>query len=238
MNYNSPFMKMLETVANMLIVSFLWLLFSLPILTVVPSCTALYHTTCKVIFGEKRGNGVFKDFVDCFRLNLKEGVLLSLIVVVAVAFIAEGLWTGYQIYKLNIFGMLYMMLGILITLLAVSMAVYIAPVLSRFIAPVGSVLRLSAYFAIKKPLRSIAYALLFALMVLLVETIPLAIMILPAVYTDLLRPTMEKDMTTFINENNLESKDDEDEEEEEEQIEDSTVDLDKKLSDQRKKGKK
>lgn len=238
MNYNSPFIKTLETVANMLIVSFLWLVFSLPVLTIVPSCAALYHTTCKVIFGEKRGNGVFKDFLDCFRLNLKEGLLLSLIVVVAAAFIAEGLWTGYQIYKLNVFGMLYMMLGILITLLAVSMAVYIAPVLSRFIAPVSSVLRLSAYFAVKKPVRSIAYAFLFALMVLIVETIPIALLILPAVYTDLLRPTMEKDMTDFINENNLESKDDEDDEDEQEIEEDSSVDLDKKLTDQRKKGNK
>ena len=51
MNYNSPFIKMLETVANMLIVTFLWFVFSLPLLTIVASSAALYQTTVKVIFG-------------------------------------------------------------------------------------------------------------------------------------------------------------------------------------------
>ena len=94
MQYNSPFVKILETIANMLIVSFFWIIFSLPIVTVVPSTAALYHTTNKVIFGPGRGNGVFKCFWDTFKENLKKGLFLSLIIVVALAFIAEGLWTG------------------------------------------------------------------------------------------------------------------------------------------------
>ena len=106
MNYNNPFIKMLETLANMLIVSFFWLLFSLPVVTIVASSAALFHTTNKILFGPGRGKGVFKDFYDSFKQNLLPGIKLSLIIIICTAFVAEGLWTGYQIWKISIWGML------------------------------------------------------------------------------------------------------------------------------------
>ena len=132
MNYNSPFIKMLETIANMLIASFLWFVFSLPVLTIVPASAALYHTTDRIIFGPGKGNGVFKDFFDSFKLNLIQGIKLDLLVIAAFLFLAEGLWTGIQIYKLSIWGTLYLVLGILIAVVLITTIVYIPPVLSRF----------------------------------------------------------------------------------------------------------
>ncbi|MBP5153020.1 MAG: DUF624 domain-containing protein, partial [Lachnospiraceae bacterium] len=63
--------------------SFFWIIFSLPIITVVPSTAALYHTTHKVIFGPGHGNGVFKCFFDSFKENIKKGLILSIIIIVA-----------------------------------------------------------------------------------------------------------------------------------------------------------
>ena len=160
MNYNNPFIKMLETIANMLIATFLWFVFSLPVLTVVASSCALYHTMTKVVFGPKRGNGVFRDFFDSYKLNLVPGIKLFFIILIAGLFVAEGLWTGYQIYKLNIWGMLYMMLGLIISPIVITTIIYIPPVLSRFVAPILSIIRLSVYFAMKKPFRSICYFIL------------------------------------------------------------------------------
>ncbi len=194
-------MKMLETMANMLIVSFLWFLFSLPLLTVTSASAALFHTTHKIIFGPGRGKGVFKDFFASYKENLIPGIKLSLIFIVCVAFIAEGLWTGYQIRKLNIWGMLYMMLGILVTFVFVITAVHVPPVLSRFDAPISSIIRMAVYFAIKKPLRSILFALLFLLMLYSIEAFPLALTVVPALYADLIRGPLDRDMTAFAEEN-------------------------------------
>lgn len=201
MQYNSPFVKILETIANMLIVSFFWIIFSLPIVTVVPSTAALYHTTNKVIFGPGRGNGVFKCFWDTFKENLKKGLFLSLIIVVALAFIAEGLWTGYQLFKVNVFGMLYMILGILITIAIVPAMTYAPVMLSRFDAPVTTIIRLSLYFSLKKPLMNVLSIVLIGFFALLLEIFPLSIMITPALYADFLRPFMEKSLKKFIEEN-------------------------------------
>ncbi|MBQ2658992.1 MAG: DUF624 domain-containing protein [Erysipelotrichaceae bacterium] len=234
MKYNSPFIKMLEAAANMLIVTFLWFVFALPVVTLVSSSAALYHTTCKVIFGPKKGNGVFADFFASYKENLIPGIKLTLIVIVACLFVAEGLWTGYQIYRLNIWGMLYLILGIVISSIIIGTIVYIPPVLSRFVAPVFSIVRLAVYFAMKKPLRSLVYLLVLGFMVLMIDYFPLFIMILPAVYADLVRTYLEKDLNTFIQENDLaEITVEEKEEEIEEETEESAFDLEEKLSEKK-----
>ncbi len=237
MRYDSPFIKFLEAIANLLIVTFLWFVFSLPILTFIASSAALYHCTVKVIFGEKKGNGVFRDFFDSYKQNLIPGIKLSLIVIVAMLFVAEGLWTGYQIWRINIWGMLYLILGIVISSIVIAAIVYIPPVLSRFDAPVLSVIRIAVYFAMKKPFRSIFYLLLLGLLVLSIYAFPLAIVIVPGVYADLVRTYLERDLQKFIEENGLEE-DEQAEKEDvpEEEAEESSVDLDKRFAE--KKGKK
>lgn len=237
MRYQSPFIKLLEAGANMLIVTFLWFIFSLPIFTVVASGAALYHCTVKVIFGEKKGNGVFRDFFDTYRYNLLPGFKLSIIVVVALLFVAEGLWTGYQLWSMSIWGMLYMIMGVFISSIVVCTIVYIPPVLSRFEASVMSIIRMAAYFAMKKPLRSIFYLLMLGLLVLSIYAFPLAIVIVPGVYADIVRTYLEKDLQLFIEENGL-GRDGVIEEDaaEEEVLEQSSVDLDRQFAD--KKGNK
>ena len=231
MNYDSPFMKALESAANMLIVSFLWLVFSLPVLTAVSASAALFHTLCKIIFGPGRGKGVFRDFFDSYKENLIPGMKLAAIVLVCVLFIAEGLWTGYQIWRINIWGMLYMMLGIVITFVFVTALIHVPPVLSRFEAPVSSIIRMAVYFAIRKPFRSIFFSLLFVLMMYFIESFPLALLIVPALYADLIRAPLDRDMTVFAKEHGLEEETIEEETEKEENAgKDSAVDLDERLS--------
>ena len=239
MDYNSPFIKLLETIANMIIVSLLWLLFSMPVITVVASCSALYHTVNKIIFGPGRGNGVFKDFFESYKQNLVPGIKLTLILRVLAFFIFEGLWTGYQFYKISILGMLYFGLGIIITLVVGTMVINIAPVLSRFDAPISSIFRMSIYFAMKHPLRNIFNVLLLIAMFWAVEMLPLALVIVPALYTDLIRAPLEKDMLQIIKDNNLVSLVAEEPEAQpaEETAVTSSYDLNEKMSKQRKKGK-
>ena len=234
MNYNSPFIKMLEAVANMFIASFLWFVFSLPIVTIIPASAALYHTTTKIIFGPGKGNGVFRDFFDSYKLNLIPGIKLNMIMIVAALFIAEGLWTGYQFYKVSIWGMLYMMLGVIITAVAVTTVVYIPPVLSRFDAPISSIIRMAVYFAIRKPLRSIVYLVLFLFMIFAIQAFPLALVIVPALYSDLVRTYLEKDLKQFIADNGLEQLDNEEETKDDSDDTDSIIDIEEKLTSKRK----
>ncbi|MBR4421562.1 MAG: DUF624 domain-containing protein [Erysipelotrichaceae bacterium] len=240
MNYNSPFIKILETLANMVIVSILWLVFSLPAVTIVPASAALFHTVNKIIFGPGKGNGVFKDFYASFKENLREGAILSIIVIIAVLVILEGLWTGYQFHKVSLWGMAYMMLGIVIAFFFIIALIHIAPVLSRFDAPVLSIIRMAVYFAMRKPIRSIFFCILFVAMLFCVQAFPLALLIVPAIYTDFLRGPLDKDFRAFIKENGLSEENEETETEEAEDQtektpeEESITDLDERFSKERK----
>ena len=228
MNYDSPFIKMLEAIANMVIVSILWIIFSIPLVTLVPSSAALFHTVRQVIFGPGRGNGILKDFYTSFKDNLKDGIKLSLISILIIAITAEGLWTGYQIWKINIWGLLYMILGIALSFVLIPMIIFIPPALSRFEAGIGTILRIAAMLAMKKPLRSAFFVLLLYVLITIVQIIPLALLVVPALFTDLIRPSVMKDLDEIYQENAVTE-----EEEEEIEEEDSRVDLDKALSEKK-----
>ena len=132
--------------------------------------------------------------------------------------------------------MLYMMLGLIISPIVITTIIYIPPVLSRFVAPILSIIRLSVYFAMKKPFRSICYFILLLFMVLAIYAFPLAVVIVPSLYTDLVRTYLERDLNKFIEENDLDSIEVEEIVEEEiDEEEQSSADLEEKFSKERNK---
>ena len=81
----------------------------------------------------------------------------------------------------------------------------------------------------------IMIVILFVMMLLAIESFPLSVVIIPALYTDLIRPSMERDLKIFIEENHLEEAEEEIEEENEDEEEAvSMSDIDAALSKKKK----
>ena len=80
---NGPLMRGLTEITNLILVSILWLVFSIPVLTIGPATAALYYVTQKMVQGERPG--ILRSFWKSFRENLKQGVILTLIFGVAAA---------------------------------------------------------------------------------------------------------------------------------------------------------
>lgn len=195
-NYNNPVIVFMVKVANMIIVSLYWVICCLPVVTVLPACAALYHTVSKVIFGN--GNGVTKDFFSAFKAALRPGVALTLLLEVVGALVAFGIYTGLQIWDAGMFGTVYMAAGILIGFICLTSLIYVAPTLSRFEGGISIILRLSVYFAMKNQFRSAWYVILLGLAFWSVEFFPLLLLVMPALYSDLIRPGTEKVMNGYI----------------------------------------
>ncbi len=202
-NYDNPLIRFLVRAANMMIVSFYWLLCCLPVVTAVPASAALYHTVTRVIIGGT-GSGVTKDFFKALKSSLKPGLVLSLIVAALSFLLYLGIHTGLQIWRSGALGAVYMALGVLFALVLAPAAVFLAPVLSRFEGSTGTILRLSLYFSARRLLLSLWFVFLLALCALAVDFFPLVILVLPAVYMDLIRPGAEKLMAAYIAEAGLE----------------------------------
>lgn len=228
-NYNNPVIVFMVRIANMFIVSLYWVICCLPVVTVLPACAALYHTVNKVIFGN--GNGVTRDFFAAFKGALRPGVALTVLVEVVGGLVAFGVYTGLQIWDAGIFGTVYMAAGVLIGFSCLTALVYMAPTLSRFDGTISVVLRLSMYFAMKNPLRAGWYVVLLGLGFWCVDFFPLLLLVVPALYCDLIRGGTEKLMTAYIRDAGLEDGDGEEPavEPEEEQVV-SPLEMDKLLS--------
>lgn len=78
-NLDSPVIRFLTHLANLMFLTFLWLIFSIPIVTIGASTSALYR--CHFLLHNDEGGGVFKEFWNGFRSNFKKGTLLFLILV-------------------------------------------------------------------------------------------------------------------------------------------------------------
>lgn len=200
-HYDNPFMAILVRIANLMLLSFYWVLCCLPIVTIVPASAALYHSVCKVVRGN--GNGVTRDFFRTLRQELKTGTVLSLFCGAAGAMLAYGLFLGGQLWQDNVFGFIHFAVGALLVLVLVPTVLYIPPTLSRFQGSTSVMLRLSLYFSSQHPLRNLFMLLLLALIIFLVDFYPILLLLLPGIYVDLICTGMEKTLQKYAEENGL-----------------------------------
>ncbi len=200
-NYHNPLIVFMVRIANMMIVSFYWVLCCIPVITVLPASAALYHCVTRVVMGS--GSGVTRDFFRAFKGALKPGVALSAVIEAAGVLVYVGIRTGLMIWDANIFGAAYMALGVLICVTCAAMLVFVPPVLSRFEGGMSMVLRLSLYFSGRNLIRSLWYAALLVMGIWAVDFFPLLLLVVPALYTDLIRGGVEKIMTQYIKDASL-----------------------------------
>ncbi len=80
---DSPIMRFLSHLADLVILSFLWLVCSLPLVTMGAATTALYAVLLKDVAGE--GGPVVRSFFRYFKENFKQATVLWLILAVVTA---------------------------------------------------------------------------------------------------------------------------------------------------------
>ena len=127
-SFDSPLMEFLGKAADVMILSILWLLGCLPVLTVGTSTTALYYASMKAIRDEGR---VTANFFKSYRMNLKQSITAELILLavlyifyidIQVVLAVEGTWKALAG---GLFGSLLF--------LFLAFVSYLFPLLSRFV---------------------------------------------------------------------------------------------------------
>ena len=113
-NPDSPMMRALGVVWDLIVLNLLFLVCCIPVVTIGPAITALHYVTTKMA-GEKDGTPVVGNFFKSFRANFRQGVLMGIL------FGAAGGFLGYDIYLIPVAAIAYMMTF-----------VYAFPLLARF----------------------------------------------------------------------------------------------------------
>lgn len=123
------FVSIVNRIADMVILSVLWCVFSLPLVTVGASSAALYHTVVKVI-RQDRGYA-FSTFTASFRSNLRQALaptLLYLSVFGALGAACLVFWEDTD----SILASSYVMLSMILLLLFAAAFLHTVALIGRF----------------------------------------------------------------------------------------------------------
>lgn len=79
---NGPLYRFMATLWDIIKINFLWLIFSLPVVTIGASTVAAFAVTNKM--AEEREGYVGRQFIEAFKTNWKQGIPLGLMALVCI----------------------------------------------------------------------------------------------------------------------------------------------------------
>lgn len=183
-NFNSRLYHYMSKLAECMILSLLWIVCSLPVITFGAATSALYYCAVKVL--RKDEGSAFKDFWRAFKSNLNQGILT---VIVAFAICALIVIIGSGVYaampQTDVLKKIY--IGyILLFSFGISWLHYVFSYIARFEAPFRTVLKNSLIICVMNLPVSLSMVILFvAVVAVFILTAPasgVALFLLPALY--------------------------------------------------------
>lgn len=172
--------RLLEIIADLCIISALWLICCLPIVTFGAASAALYGAVTKVVRNE-RGT-LTRTFFAQFRECFKQGVFLSLIFAGCCALIFIYVFMGSTIPLSAEYSIIYWVIVLILTVILAGTFIYAFPLLAGFRQSTWSLLRTGFFLSAGYPFRTLALILSAAFAVALVLKFPLLILILPGIF--------------------------------------------------------
>jgi len=192
-NLNSSFFRFITNIGNIIIVSVLWAICCLPVITIIPSTAALYYTCVKVI-RHSRGY-IIKDFFHSFRMNIKQGIFITILAIV----FGLVLYIDYTyIVRLNPIPYYLIVIYRSALTLYVCLLIFLTINLSRFQISFLSLLKLSFFMMIRHFYLSFIMLVLLIAAGILLSAIPITLMFLPGLYILLTSLVMENILKKYM----------------------------------------
>lgn len=146
-NPEAPFWRKLGALADILMLSLLWVLTSLPIITLGPSTAALYDASARCVRQGKAGT--LSRYFGTFRRELGEGIILTVIFLVGMLVLLIPLRFFWAAVVGDLAGARVALAAYAIVLvIPLGALCWVFPILSRFtVSPLGAV-KVSVQFSL------------------------------------------------------------------------------------------
>lgn len=147
-NVDNAFFTFMGKVCDIILLSIVWIILCIPIVTIGPATTALYYATVKVIRRER--GYVFREFFRAFRSNFKNGMILGVIITLlfGILYVDRQYAVGIMETNYNLGFLLYCLFNAMGVIL-ICITTYIFPVLSRFQMKRMQIVKTSLFMSIK-----------------------------------------------------------------------------------------
>ncbi len=164
--------RILNTLADVMIMTLLWLVFCIPLVTIGASTAALY--TC--VFRYRRGEGVrfIREFWEAFRSNFKQATALWAIVVALLATAVADVWLiFFTAFEPGTIAKMMMLTAVFVILMVIS---YVFPLQAYFVNTVGRTMKNAALMALMY--------LPVSVVILVINLVPVAMwLLMPEIFT-------------------------------------------------------
>ena len=140
LSYNSKFYQIVTQIIDCAALSLLWIVFSLPVITIGASTTALYHAVDKVI--RREDGSIWKEFWRVFRRDFKRATALWILMLLICGVLVANFHAAFAHEWANESLQAFMQIAsvFLIALFAIWLQ-YWFPYLARFDDPVKRILK-------------------------------------------------------------------------------------------------
>lgn len=161
-NPENKFWNFVGKIADVACMSILWLITSLPIITIGASTAAFYSFTLDAVHDEE--GKVWSTYFSAFRENFRKATLLWLLQLVLTAFLIVNLYAAWNFYILNgIVGLGLLSLALFGLIVCVATGFYLYPILVYYDFSVKKVITDSFIMAVGNPHVTISVMILFLL---------------------------------------------------------------------------
>ena len=165
---DSPLMRFLNRMSDLLLLNFLMILCCIPVITIGAAFTAMYYVLIKMVRGDE--GYLVKGFFKSFKQNFRQATLLWLLMLLIVAvYVGDFLiftYSGLEFPKAVVVLVMAIAIFVLVT------AVYVFPVLSRFDNTIKNTLKNAFFMAYLNLPKTLAMIILWSLPILTLLFVP------------------------------------------------------------------
>lgn len=161
-SYDNGVMKFFRTIGYIWYLHFLWLVTSLPVVTIGASTTALCYAMMKL---HKEEGYPTENFFHSFKLNLKQATVLGLIYLLIGAWLAANLVVSNTFMKEQ--GRAFWIAAIVVAVPYLLSLVYVFAVQARFVNTIPNTIKYAFGMAFKNRMTTIQMVILLALVIYL-----------------------------------------------------------------------
>lgn len=181
------FSRFMNTLFDILYAGILWMVFSIPIITVGAASTAAYYAVAKCI--RHKTGYIGREFLRSFKSNFRQMLPLTVTFLAAiVVLVMDILYVWANVSRIN--NALFVVL-LLIGFVICGLVAYVCPVLSRFDKKNVDLLKSAAILLFRYLPVTIGILMVFVIACLGVYLMPWAILVIPGVYLYALSFPME-----------------------------------------------
>ena len=161
-NPENTFWNFMGKVTDVACMSFLWLLTSLPVITIGASTAAFYSFTLDAV---QDGEGaVLRSYFTAFRKNFKNATVLWLLQLILTVFLAVNLFAAWNFYLAKgILGLGLFSLALFGMIVCIGTGLYLYPILVSYDFPIRKVFTDSFIMAVGNPHVTLSVIVVFLL---------------------------------------------------------------------------